>query len=170
MGRRPTQQDESRYAQRFSKALGRTIKVIRTDQGIGRRELAEQAQISYSYLTEIENGNKPPSPSVLGPIAEALGLRMSELTQAAEERMEIPERTPTPVSSEQQWALRFASRPAAPQESPAEVFGAYDPSWSPPREPSLDLGVRVVELERLLRNMAPADIERLLDFARRLTR
>ena len=80
--------EESKYALWFSGALGRTIKVIRTDLGVERRELAAKAGISYSYLTEIENGNKPPSSSVLAPIASALGLRMSQLIDAAEARME----------------------------------------------------------------------------------
>ena len=42
-------------------ALGRTIKVLRTDHGLSRKDLAREVDISYSYLTEIENGNKPPS-------------------------------------------------------------------------------------------------------------
>ena len=50
--------EESRYPPGFAEALGRTIKVIRTDQGIERRELAERAGISYSYITEIENGQQ----------------------------------------------------------------------------------------------------------------
>ncbi|MCE5254862.1 MAG: helix-turn-helix transcriptional regulator [Actinomycetia bacterium] len=166
MGRRSSQEDESRYAQRFSRALGRTIKVRRTDLGIGRRELAERARISYSYLTEIENGNKPPSPSVLGPIAEALGLRLSELTQATEKRMESPEQAPTPVSAEAEWSRRFASERAA-LEVP---FGELADPGPFLREPSRNLRATMVELERLIRNMAQEDVERLLDYARRLTR
>lgn len=165
MGRRSGKDGESRYAQSYAKALGRTIKVIRTDQGIERRELAEKAQISYSYLTEIENGNKPPSPSVLGPIAEALGLRMSELTQAAETRMESHQQASTPISSEEEWVQRFASGSAA-QRAWSDIVSAQ-PSR---REPSRDLRSAMIELERLLSNMAPEDIERLMDFARRLTR
>ncbi len=79
---------ELESSREFAQALGRAIKVLRTDLGLERRELAERAGISYSYLTEIENGNKPPSSSVLRPIAHALGLRLSELTEAAEARMD----------------------------------------------------------------------------------
>jgi transcriptional regulator with XRE-family HTH domain len=79
---------DQRYSQEFWEALGRTIKVLRTDQGIGRRELAARAGISYSYLTEIENGNKPPSSNVLGPIADSLGMRMHRLIEAAEARLD----------------------------------------------------------------------------------
>ncbi len=167
MGRRSSQHDESDYAQRFSKALGRTIKVRRTELDIGRRELAERARISYSYLTEIENGNKPPSPSVLGPIAQALGLRLSELTQATEGRMETQEEAPAPVSSEKEWVRRFASMLPAREEPFGQFSGEAEP---PPREPDRNLQATMMELERLMQNMAEEDIERLLDYARRLAR
>ncbi|NLV71973.1 MAG: helix-turn-helix transcriptional regulator [Actinobacteria bacterium] len=166
MGRRTSREDQSGYAQRFAKALGRTIKVMRTDQGVGRRELAEQAGISYSYLTEIENGNKPPSPSVLGPLAEALGMRMSELTQAAESRMEPQGDMQLLASPEQEWVRRFASKSPAPEEP----LGQYVDTELALRASGRTPESAIVELERLLRHMAPDDIERLLDYARRLAR
>lgn len=165
MGRRSSQHDESDYAERFTAALGRTIKVIRTDLGIKRRELAERARISYSYLTEIENGNKPPSPTVLAPLAEALGLRMSELTQEAEARMDTQEELSASLSSEREWARRFASPSLA--QLAFRKFSSTQPSL---QRPDRDLGSTLLELERLMQNMASDDIERLLDFARRLAR
>jgi transcriptional regulator with XRE-family HTH domain len=148
----------------FAKALGRTIKVLRTDLGLRRRELAERAGISYSYITEIENGNKPPSASVLNPIATALGVRMSELMHMAEGRMDAQssERDLPSAREEPDDVLR-AALPAP------HMLGAY--SMQPSlRGPNRDLRAAVIELERLLRYMAPDDIERLLDYARRLAR
>jgi len=148
----------------FGKALGRTIKVLRTDLGLRRRELAERAGISYSYITEIENGNKPPSASVLNPIAAALGVRMSELMHMAEGRMD---------------AQGSERNLPSPQEEPVDDLGSVSPASrmlaAYPMQPSLrgpnrDLRAAVIELERLLRYMAPDDIERLLDYARRLAR
>jgi len=72
----------------FSEALGRTIQVLRTDQGIDRKDLAESIGISYSYLAAIETGKKQPSSTVLLRIAEALGLRSHELMQYAEQRVD----------------------------------------------------------------------------------
>ena len=164
MGRRSSEYDESRYPSGFGEALGRTIKVLRTDQGLERRDLAERAGISYSYITEIENGNKPPSSSVLNPIAEALGVRMSELIHLAEGRMDAQSSERSLLSA------REESVDSARSESPApRMFAAYamQPSL---RGPNRDLRAVVVELERLLRNMAPEDIERVLDYARRLAR
>jgi transcriptional regulator with XRE-family HTH domain len=188
MGRFPEDSDGLRRPPGFAEALGRTIKVIRTDQGIERRDLAKRAGISYSYLTEIENGNKPPSSSVLAPIAEALGLRMSQLIEAAEARMEsqggsrsqgadawssqdarvglMAERAASPVprfGEERLHGLRFESRAGAFSN---EAY-TMRPSLRGSRR---DVRPAILELERLLRDMAPEDVERLLDFARRLAR
>jgi transcriptional regulator with XRE-family HTH domain len=70
----------------FAAALGRTIKVARTDLGIERRELATRSSISYSYLAAIENGSKQPSAQVLLSIADALGVRSHQLLASAEMR------------------------------------------------------------------------------------
>jgi transcriptional regulator with XRE-family HTH domain len=155
----------SRYTPGFAEALGRTIKVIRTDLGIERRDLAERAGISYSYITEIENGNKPPSSSVLGPIATALGLRMSQLIEAAERRME---------TQGSEWKLNSPMAKPAPCALPADQaqvpFSGYSSMRPSLRGPNRDRRTAVLELERLVQDMAPEDIERLLDYARRLTR
>lgn len=155
----------TRYPPGFAEALGRTIKVIRTDLGLERRELAERAGISYSYVTEIENGNKPPSSSVLGPIATALGLRMSELIEAAEGRME------TRGTERNFNALMEEPAHYSRSDDQARVaFGDYSSMRPSLRGPNRDKRAAVIELERLMQNMAPDDIERLLDYARRLAR
>ena len=118
MGRSPRDSDEFQSSPAFAEALGRTIKVVRTDRGIDRRDLAEAAGISYSYLTEIENGNKPPSSSVLEPIARALGLRMSELIQAAEDRRDMTELT------QDRSAEQAAQPPAFSAPFPRDRMGA----------------------------------------------
>src|SRR5438067_3707439 len=71
----------------YSAALGRAIKVVRTEQGMDRTDLAEQSGLSYPYLSEIENGKKRPSSRSLEAIAEALGMRPHELMAAADSRM-----------------------------------------------------------------------------------
>ncbi|NLO28592.1 MAG: helix-turn-helix transcriptional regulator [Actinobacteria bacterium] len=164
MARRRTDED-SRHPPGFTEALGRTIKVIRTDLGIERRDLAERAGISYSYITEIENGNKPPSSSVLGPIASALGLRMSQLIEAAEGRMET-QGTERNLNAPPEKSALYAQY----DDQAWVVFGDYSPMRPSLRGPSRDRRTTIIELERLLRDMAPEDVERLLDYARRLAR
>lgn len=68
----------------FYQALGRAIKASRSEQGLERKELARRSGISYPYLSEIEKGTKRPSTEALLPIAQALGLKQSELLLRAE--------------------------------------------------------------------------------------
>lgn len=68
----------------YYEALGRAIKVARTQRDVGRRALAERAGVSYAYLADIETGRGRPSSKALLAIAGALGLSPSELLQEAE--------------------------------------------------------------------------------------
>jgi transcriptional regulator with XRE-family HTH domain len=70
---------------RFYEALGRAIKVVRAQRGLSRGRLAELAEISYPYLSEIENGKKRPSSKALLTIADALSVPTSELLALAEQ-------------------------------------------------------------------------------------
>jgi len=179
MGRPPRDDEELRLTPGFAQALGRTIKVIRTDLGIERRALAEAAGISYSYLTEIENGNKPPSSSVLAPIARALGVRMHQLIEAAEDRSEAGEldlRRPLEGAADS-WPASAAAQTDGAQSmaspSPGESRAALERGWAmrpSMRGPSRGVRSALLELERLLPSMPPEDVERILDLARRLAR
>jgi transcriptional regulator with XRE-family HTH domain len=173
----------------FARAMGRTIKVLRTDQGLGRREFAERAGISYSYLTEIENGDKPASNKVLAMVAATLGMRLHELIAAAETRAADFDRSSTQGGSAAQppWTpdiappsqriptqLRWAGR--RPDEAPIPplpYFAAPQASASSERgRGSTPRSVVAVlhELQQLLPTMEPEDMERVLDLARRLAR
>ena len=178
MGRRSSQHDEPGYSPAFAKALGREIKVMRTDQGIERREFAERAGISYSYITEIENGNKPPSSSVLEDIASALGMRMSQLIQAAEERMDTAEleqerSAPHEAQMLQSSLALHGGTTITPEQLNLQLRSALPRRYAMRpslRGPNRNLRAALMELEELLRNMATEDVERLLDYARRLAR
>ena len=67
----------------LAEGLGRAIKVLRTGQDLSRKDLANRAGLSYSYLAEIENGVKSPSSRALAAIAEGLGFPLHELLEAA---------------------------------------------------------------------------------------
>ena len=65
-----------------AKAIGRRIKKFRDEKGMTPAELADAAEISRSYLSELENGkgdHKRPSARVLYRLGDALGISMSEL-------------------------------------------------------------------------------------------
>lgn len=68
--------------QRFIRSLGKAISDLRKQQGLNRKELAEKAGISLSYLARIET-NTSDSPSVVSvtvlyDITDALGIKMKE--------------------------------------------------------------------------------------------
>jgi transcriptional regulator with XRE-family HTH domain len=50
---------------------------------VSRGELAEEAGLSYTYVSEIENGTKQASSKALHRVAEALGLEAHELMASA---------------------------------------------------------------------------------------
>lgn len=179
----------------FASSLGRTIKVIRTDRGQSRRDLAREADISYSYVTEIENGRKPPSSPVLLRIAEALDVTPSELLAEAESRAEArlasyqlaaeySGDSIQPPSARRRLSRHLAA-PSAPAPSDVPAEAPVPPPairWSMSREhrPAPSRVWRedrrratedaIGELTTVVRRLAPEDVERLLDFARRLAR
>jgi transcriptional regulator with XRE-family HTH domain len=59
--------------------LGLFIKAQRAANQLSQRELARHAQVSYSYISHLENGLNEPSISVLRALAENLGIRPEEL-------------------------------------------------------------------------------------------
>ena len=59
--------------------LGLFIKAQRAANQLSQRELARHAQVSYSYISHLENGRNEPSISVLRALAENLGIRPEEL-------------------------------------------------------------------------------------------
>uniref|UniRef100_UPI000623E52F helix-turn-helix domain-containing protein n=1 Tax=Allosalinactinospora lopnorensis TaxID=1352348 RepID=UPI000623E52F len=59
--------------------IGGALRRARTEQGRTLREVAETAQVSLPYLSEIERGRKEPSSEVLAAVYRALGLRLVDL-------------------------------------------------------------------------------------------
>ena len=60
-------------------ALGANIKSLRTQRRYSQAELAERADISIIYLSNIERGVKYPKPAVLFQLAESLEVEVFEL-------------------------------------------------------------------------------------------
>ncbi len=48
-------------------------------QNISQTELAERADISIPFLSQIESGNKFPPPSILAKLSNSLDVKVSEL-------------------------------------------------------------------------------------------
>lgn len=57
------------------------IKEFREKQGITQEQLAEDLDITRPYLTDIENGQRTPSLTLLEKIAKSLNTSIKELIQ-----------------------------------------------------------------------------------------
>lgn len=65
--------------------LGRAIMALRAERGMGRRELAVAAGLSYPYMSQIETGEKSnPTALRLMAVARALGVGIEDLFKYAE--------------------------------------------------------------------------------------
>ena len=65
--------------QEIKAVLGRNIKFVRSLRQYSQALLAEKADISITFLSNIERGLKYPKPAVLSQIAESLGVEVYEL-------------------------------------------------------------------------------------------
>lgn len=145
----------------FAGALGHTIKVLRTDRGIERKDLADQAGISYSHLASIEAGQKQPSPQVLTAIAAALGMASHELLESVEYRR----RRNLRPNSDPWW---LTGEPAAVAPAPMTVARAVRQGLRPEAvsPDAADLAAFVAEITDLAAQMGPKERLLLLDTAR----
>ena len=117
--------------QRPFEALGRAVALRRTQLGLKRRDLADGAELSYPYISEIENGLKEPSTAALGRIAEALEFSLSELLGLSETlefedggRRESPGTSEGFASSLQLLLSRIPDKTphSSPEDEPAQTW------------------------------------------------
>ena len=59
--------------------LGKNIKILRARRGLSQADFSEKADISITFLSNIERGIKYPQPDMLSKIAGALGVNVNEL-------------------------------------------------------------------------------------------
>jgi transcriptional regulator with XRE-family HTH domain len=71
-------------------ALGRAIRDYRQGLAISQEELAHRTGMHRTYLGGIERGERNPSFTNITRLADALGLRPSELLSVAERLQEEP--------------------------------------------------------------------------------
>lgn len=153
----------------FYEALGRAIKVGRTQLGMERKDLAERANVSYAYLSDIETGRGRPGSRSLLAIAEALGRSPAELmheaelyrTQAGLQDAGVPKEVgPAMAASPPRWFHASTAEVAPPSSR------ALRSEWRARLEAS-DVDRRE-ELHALVERLSREDLEALLTIARRL--
>lgn len=74
-----------------SENIGSTIKLCRSRRGLHQKQLAEQADLSISYLSLIEQGKRTPNLEVLEQIADALDVPLNVLVFLASDKSELAE-------------------------------------------------------------------------------
>lgn len=65
-------------------ALGAAIRRLRTEAGLSQEELAHRADLHPTWISHLETGRRNPSWSTMERIAEALGVKLSEIAAYAE--------------------------------------------------------------------------------------
>ncbi len=77
----------TKEASQIAKQLGQRIRQLRVERSskLTQEDLAERADISVSFLSMIERGERAPHIDTLSRIAEALGVTVSELFLFASE-------------------------------------------------------------------------------------
>ena len=115
--------------------LGRAVASRRSALGLKRRDLADRANLSYPYISEIENGLKEPSAKAQRQIAEALELTVAELAALAEAVGATPGMAPPPP---------VATR--APQAPEATLSAARPARSSATRAPAAPASLRYASL------------------------
>lgn len=75
--------------------FGQALKLLRRYQGLNQSALAEKLDISRSYVSELESGNRTPSLDLLGRYAEIFKIPVSSLVffaEALEDKEDISNR------------------------------------------------------------------------------
>lgn len=67
--------------------IGSELREIRLDKNLSLRQVAEIATVSYSYLSELERGQKEVSSELLACICGALGVPMSNVLLGVTEKL-----------------------------------------------------------------------------------
>lgn len=71
------------HAGKHRVVVGRNIRACRTKAGLTLEKLAEKADMSWPYLSEIERGRENISLDKLARLAEALNVTLSHLVENA---------------------------------------------------------------------------------------
>lgn len=73
---------------RHSVLLGEALRRARKAAGISQEELAFEAKIDRTYVSQLENGHKSPTVDVLFRICPVLGMATSELIAQVERALQ----------------------------------------------------------------------------------
>jgi transcriptional regulator with XRE-family HTH domain len=67
-------------------ALGHAIRDLRTSAGLSQEELSLKSGVHRNYIGGVERGERRPTVTTVARLAEALGVRASDVLAAAEQQ------------------------------------------------------------------------------------
>jgi transcriptional regulator with XRE-family HTH domain len=156
----------------FLAAYGEAVAELRAGKRMDRKQLAEAASISYSYLSAIESGQKIPSPKLEEAIAAALGVSPTEILALANGTIREDHGPPTTdygPATLQDDASRMESQSAAMYRMSAPASPMLRSAEPEPSMGGLSSSAALAELRVLLRHMSPEDAAMVVSMARRLS-
>jgi transcriptional regulator with XRE-family HTH domain len=124
----------------MGRELGRYLEHRRRELGLTRRDLAEQTELSYPYVSQLEAGDRQPSLKTMRALAPVLGIRTEDLAA---------------VVAGGDWATPSGSSYASAPD--AMSVG------SAPDSPSYNRDKVLLSLERRLRDVPPLERIALLN-------
>jgi len=153
----------------FLAAYGAVVRQVREELGLDRKELAEAAGISYSYLSAIESGQKLPSATVQTSLAASLGVSASDLLARANGELEVQPEERHAFRAVEASTTRAGMDPGALASAPARMDAMSAQSMIPPSpEPGISPSGALAELQSLIPSLSPEDAAMVVSMARRL--
>ncbi len=70
----------------LERLFGRILQELRTKRGLSQEELGFESDYHRTYISQLERGQKNPSLKAIFRLAEALGIRPSEMIRRVESR------------------------------------------------------------------------------------
>jgi transcriptional regulator with XRE-family HTH domain len=156
----------------FLAAYGAVVRHIREEHGLDRKELASVADISYSYLSAIESGQKLPSVAVQDALAGALGIEASALLARANGEVGT-DPVPPPHAVDMMMRSNKVVADASPMGA-APVSRLASPLArvtlnAPDHEPGISSAGALAELQSLIPSLSSEDAAMVVSMARRLS-
>ena len=72
----------------LERLFGRMLQELRTERGLSQEKLGFESNYHRTYISQLERGQKNPSLKAIFRLAEALGIRPSEMIRRIESRVE----------------------------------------------------------------------------------
>ena len=152
----------------FLAAYGEVVQHLRSELGLDRKGLALAADISYSYLSAIESGQKIPSGTFQNNLARTLGVEVSQLLAMANDQLAANDGEEQLLMSREE--SLFADSPSATSRADESSSPAYNRGvLSSDQETRMSQSGALAELRALLPNMSPEDAAMVVSMARRLS-